>query len=65
MARTKNSETERSQSVRLSVSLPQQLHDKLERKAQENDASIAWVVRRAVTSYLQESVGASGSDVRH
>ncbi len=57
MARSKLNE-----SVRLTVSLPQQLHDELERKAEENDASMAWVIRRAVTSYLQGGEGTQSSD---
>ena len=54
-----------SDSKRLTVSLPRRLHDRLEREARENDASIAWVVRRAVASYLQENDGAHGSNARH
>ena len=38
--------------VRFSVSVPRPLHDELERTAKQNDASIAWVVRKAVTQYL-------------
>lgn len=65
MPRRKQDESERLCSVRLSVSLPQQLHDQLERKAHENDASIAWVVRRAVASYLRGSDGNSSADAGH
>ena len=54
MPRSKLTESDRSSSVRLSVSLPQPLHSLLEKTAQENDASIAWVVRRAVARYLHD-----------
>ena len=67
MPRRKQDESERLCSVRLSVSLPQQLHDQLERKAHENDASIAWVVRRPshltfeeVTAIHQLTLGING-----
>ena len=46
-------EEEDGTTVRLSVTVPRRLHDELERTAQENDASIAWVVRKAVASYFQ------------
>ena len=65
MPRKKLNESERLTSVRLSVSLPQQLHDQLEQKAHENDASIAWVVRRAVSSYLNGSGGNPSTDAGH
>lgn len=65
MPRKKLNESERLSSVRLSVSLPQQLHDRLEQKAYENDASLAWVVRRAVSSYLNGSDGNTSADAGH
>lgn len=42
-----------SATVRLSVTVPQRLHNELERLAHENDASIAWAIRKAVASYFQ------------
>ncbi|NBB81359.1 MAG: ribbon-helix-helix protein, CopG family [Verrucomicrobia bacterium] len=42
-----------SSTVRLSVTVPQRLHSELERLADENDASIAWAIRKAVASYFQ------------
>jgi metal-responsive CopG/Arc/MetJ family transcriptional regulator len=41
--------------VRFSITVPRHLHDELERTAKKNDASIAWVVRKAVASYLQST----------
>lgn len=38
--------------VRTSVILPQDVHDQLVNLAQENDASVAWVIRKAIMQYL-------------
>lgn len=38
--------------VRTSVILPQDAHDQLVNLAQENDASVAWVIRKAIMQYL-------------
>lgn len=35
------------------MTVPQRLHNELERLAHENDASIAWAIRKAVASYFQ------------
>ncbi|NLF09577.1 MAG: ribbon-helix-helix protein, CopG family [Pirellulaceae bacterium] len=39
--------------VRASMSLPQDLYEKIERVARTNKVSIAWVVRDAVEKYLE------------
>lgn len=62
MDKGKSKRTRPNPSIRLTVSLPRQLHDQLEQKAQENDASMAWVIRRAVASYLQGGDGAPSSN---
>lgn len=41
--------------VRFSITVPRYLHDELERTAKNNDASIAWVIRKPVASYLQST----------
>ena len=41
--------------VRTSVILPQEIHDQLLTLAQENDASVAWVIRKAVTEFLSKN----------
>lgn len=46
-----------SATVRLSVTVPQRLHSELERLAYENDASIAWAIRKAVASYFKFGEG--------
>jgi len=38
--------------VRTSVILPQETHDQLVQHAKENDASVAWVIRKAVMEFL-------------
>ncbi len=40
------------QTVRLSVSLNKVDHDTLQRVADKNDVSVAWVVRKAVERFL-------------
>jgi metal-responsive CopG/Arc/MetJ family transcriptional regulator len=46
-------EADRS-SVRTSVSLPQKSYREVERIAQRNRVSIAWVIREAVEQYVTE-----------
>lgn len=58
-------EDEAAAPVRFSVTVPRHLHDELERTAQENDTSIAWVVRKAVASYFQGSSKHQHQDMRH
>lgn len=40
---------------RLSITVPPDEHSELQRIAEENRVSIAWVVRDAVTKYLADS----------
>jgi predicted transcriptional regulator len=42
-----------SQTVRLSVTLPQNLHDNLESLAEKQDVSLAWVMRKAAEQYVE------------
>jgi hypothetical protein len=64
VAMSSNAVKKESSNVRFSVSVPQPLHDELERTAKQNDASIAWVVRKAVTQYLGKSAASQNPDRR-
>ena len=46
--------TSMSKSVRTSVILPQIAHARLQALADANDVSTAWVIRAAVTQFLEE-----------
>lgn len=53
-------------SNRITVSLTQVDHDKLEALADSQDVSMSWVVRKAVSEYLEKnSVLMDGRQVRH
>ena len=41
--------------VRLSVSLGKADHDALQRVAEKNDVSVAWIVRKAIERFLESS----------
>ena len=41
--------------VRMSVTLPPEVHEELEGVAKKQSVSLAWVVRQAVTKYLESS----------
>ncbi len=43
-----------SKTVRQSVSFPVELHETLEKLAQDKKVSVAWVVRDAVERYVDE-----------
>jgi len=45
----------KKRSVRLSVSLDEADHAELQRIAIENDLSVAWVIRKAVTEFIGRS----------
>ncbi|GEM_PF-1296693 len=40
--------------IRTSVILPDDLHEKIARLAESNDASVAWVIRQAVIRLLED-----------
>lgn len=44
----------RSKTVRQSVSFPMELHETLEKLAQDKKVSVAWVVRDAVERYVAD-----------
>jgi metal-responsive CopG/Arc/MetJ family transcriptional regulator len=46
--------TERSASVRASISFPSDIYEVLEQLAREKKVSLAWVVRDAVERYVAE-----------
>lgn len=52
MPRRKPKTDRDSDNVRTSVILPVSTHAELERLAKKHDRSIAWVIRQAVTTYL-------------
>jgi len=39
----------------IGIRLPSDLHIKLEKIAQEQDLSVAWVVRKAIVEYLEQN----------
>lgn len=41
---------------RLSISVPHDVYQALEAEASNNDASLAWVVRKALVEYLDRDV---------
>lgn len=41
--------------VRTTVSLPASIHSKLADLAEQHDVSVAWIIRRALTNYLEET----------
>lgn len=43
-----------SKTVRQSVSFPRELHETLEKLAQDKKVSVAWIVRDAVEKYVSE-----------
>ena len=42
----------KAQTNRLTVTLPSDVYDELERRANAQDVSIAWMIRKAVNYYL-------------
>ncbi len=44
---------ERAKSVRTSVSIPQELHEEVERIAARQQVSVAWVIRQAVKKFVE------------
>jgi predicted transcriptional regulator len=42
-------------SVRITVSLPEPQHKQIQQLAEDNNLSVAWVVRQAVTHFLKEN----------
>lgn len=41
-------------SIRVTVSLPHEEHEKLQNLAEENNLSLSWLVRQAVNRYLND-----------
>jgi len=49
--------------IRTSVILDENTHDRLLRLAEENDASLAWIIRQAIFSYLSAQVETEDSSI--
>ena len=47
---------EKSKKIRTSVILDENTHDSLLRLAEINDASLAWIIRQAIYSYLSTEI---------
>ncbi|MCF6249822.1 MAG: ribbon-helix-helix domain-containing protein [Methylococcaceae bacterium] len=42
-------------SVRITVSIPEPQHKQIQQLAEENNLSVAWVVRQAVSHFLEKN----------
>ena len=51
---TAESEARSTRQVRISISIPPDVYETIEKIAKEKKVSLAWVVREAVDSYLGE-----------
>lgn len=56
MASNKLDEGQHAETKRLSISVPQDVYQALELRAASNDVSLAWVVRKALTEYLDQDI---------
>jgi len=54
---------ENSKRIRTSVMLDESTHDRLLRLAEANDASLAWIIRQAIYSYLSTQVETENSPI--
>ena len=54
---------ENSKKIRTSVILDDNTHDRLLRLAEANDASLAWIIRQAIYSYLSTQVETEDSTI--
>lgn len=54
---------ENSKKIRTSVMLDENTHDRLLRLAEANDASLAWIIRQAIYSYLSTQVETEDSPI--
>ena len=54
---------ENSKKIRTSVMLDENTHDRLLRLAEANDASLAWIIRQAIYSYLSTQVETEDSTI--
>lgn len=56
MANTKPDDGQHTDTKRLSISVPYDVHQALETHAARNDVSLAWVVRKALAEYLDRDI---------
>lgn len=56
MAGDKTNDAQQIDTKRLSISIPHDLYQTLETQAAHNNVSLAWVLRKALTEYLDRDI---------